>query len=343
MISKFISGTHKIKEIERAIASFEFGLYKSIKSVLFTQDDIKGNAISFEETGAIILGEFKLQLSEATTPTGYNEIWRTEMVAEDKIVNVIAWRREELNVLSTVPSELAVELISQEDSDEKDEDLLDSSSSEPTHEPLVHGSHLRYGVNRRRTLTDAGSMIRFSQSPHHSSNVQPILLVIHYTATTTLRPVINWFADPISKVSAHLIIDRDGSVIQMVRFDRRAWHAGISSWGNLDNINRYSIGIELVNAGKLRKSPHGWMAWNGSIIADDEVTEATHILDDELSGWHEYTQQQLESLWQVGTALNQVFDFQDIVGHDMIAPERKKDPGPLFPLESIRAKVLGRS
>jgi len=97
------------------------------------------------------------------------------------------------------------------------------------------------------------------------------------------------------KVSAHLLIKRDGSVTQFVDFDQRAWHAGASIFNKIPDCNNYSIGIEL------------------------EGTD--HI---------EYETQQYDRLNQVLSTLKSHYPISNVVGHSDIAPGRKTDPGPAF-------------
>lgn len=139
------------------------------------------------------------------------------------------------------------------------------------------------------------------------------------------------------------MIGRDGKITQLVGFDKRAWHAGKSVWGQLENMNQFSIGIELVNAGKLRKNAAGqWVDSSMKMIPADEVTIAKHKNDSVEAGWHEYTEAQLEAALAVAVLLNSQYQFKDVLGHEDVSPGRKVDPGPLFPLESFRSKVMGR-
>ena len=90
--------------------------------------------------------------------------------------------------------------------------------------------------------------ITFIKTPNVSTGFSPLFLLVHYTAGTTAEGAVSWFQNKAAQASAHIIIDRNGSIIQMVPFNRRAWHAGKSKWGNLEGLNQYAIGIELVNA-----------------------------------------------------------------------------------------------
>jgi N-acetylmuramoyl-L-alanine amidase len=77
---------------------------------------------------------------------------------------------------------------------------------------------------------------------------------MHYTAATTAASATDWFLRPIAQASAHLLIDKDGAITQFAPFNIITWHAGTSIWHGLIGMNKYSIGIELVNAGRLSKS-----------------------------------------------------------------------------------------
>ena len=100
------------------------------------------------------------------------------------------------------------------------------------------------------------------------------------------------------EVSPHLFVDRKGAITQFVSFDRRAWHAGISTWRKRPNCNDYSIGIEL----------------------EGKDTEG-------------FEKAQYQSLRKVLTALCLAYDrlsLDSIVGHNEISPGRKTDPGEFF-------------
>lgn len=190
---------------------------------------------------------------------------------------------------------------------------------------------------------DADQPCPFAQTPNFGKVITPLYLVLHYTAGTTAAGAIGWFQKPQSQASAHFVLDRDGGLTQMVPMNRRAWHAGESRWGELKDINSFSIGIEIVNAGKLRKRADGaWVNWSNAVIRNDEVSLATHKNEARETGWHEYTSAQIETVVAVGTVVAKHYQLVDVLGHDDIAPARKADPGPLFPMSSVRSRILGR-
>jgi N-acetylmuramoyl-L-alanine amidase len=199
--------------------------------------------------------------------------------------------------------------------------------------------------NHRLTHAD-GTALPFVTTPNMGAVMQPEYLVIHYTAAGNADGVISWFRNPQSEVSAHLVIGRNGDITQVVPFDRIAWHAGKSQWDGRAGLNKFSIGIELDNAGKLERVGSRWLSKaTKRAYPEDEVLLANHKHDPPgtpPSGWHEYTEAQIEATLAVGHLLAQRYGLKDVLGHEDIAPGRKTDPGPAFPLSSLRARLFGR-
>lgn len=84
-------------------------------------------------------------------------------------------------------------------------------------------------------------------SPNYSKRTSDIdTIIIHYTGANRISSTIYWFQDKKSKVSAHYVIGRDGRIVQMVDDENKAWHAGASYFRGKQNVNNFSIGIELV-------------------------------------------------------------------------------------------------
>jgi len=106
------------------------------------------------------------------------------------------------------------------------------------------------------------------------------------------------------KVSAHILIRRDGSMVQFVPFNKRAWHAGESTYKGKPRSNDYSIGIELEGADEIA-------------FETAQYTVLATLID---------------SLRVVYPSLSK----EDIVGHSDIAPNRKSDPGLAFNWENLR-------
>jgi len=77
----------------------------------------------------------------------------------------------------------------------------------------------------------------------------PDMIVLHYTGMPTGAAALERLCTPDSKVSTHYVVFEDGHIVQCVREEKRAWHAGVSSWAGETDINSRSIGIEIVNPG----------------------------------------------------------------------------------------------
>lgn len=197
-------------------------------------------------------------------------------------------------------------------------------------------------IDGDRLHDDDGLELPFEESPNTSGSLTPRYLVMHYTAGASARHSINWLINPDARASAHVVIGRNGTVTQLVPFDRVAWHAGRSSWEGIVGLNRHSIGIELDNAGKLRRQGGVWRSWFGQDYPDAEVMEATHPNEAMPTGWHVYTQVQLDAAFELAHLLVRRYGLLDVLGHEDISPFRKTDPGPAFPMANFRSRIFGR-
>lgn len=195
-------------------------------------------------------------------------------------------------------------------------------------------------------------------SPNHGGPLvgphDPTGIVIHYTGGphgTTAK----WFANPKAKASAHLIIQRDGKLILSVDLDWQAWHAGISALDGRKNCNQFTWGIELENWGPIVRRGDGYFVWppmkdgvpqferrfSGGAISHTPF-------DRRYEYWESYTDDQIETLTDVLREMvcppgyNFAIPREKVVGHEHVAPERKIDPGPVFPWKRVLDSVYGR-
>ena len=153
----------------------------------------------------------------------------------------------------------------------------------------------------------------------------PDMIVQHYTAGTSAESSSIFLTRPDVSASAHLVIGRKGEVFQLVPFNIEAWHAGKSWYAGRGGLNRYSIGIELDNLGKLRFSGNLFVAECGRVVPPDEVY--TDCSGDHPTYWHRYTERQIRVLQEICSLLVETYPIRDVVGHSVITP-RKIDPGP---------------
>lgn len=144
--------------------------------------------------------------------------------------------------------------------------------------------------------------------------------------------------------SAHLVVDRDGTVWQIVPFNLKARHAGTSFWRGQKSLNQCSIGIEIANYGWLNQQADGSYKRDGTprfSAADVSIGKMPN--SDEIKGWENYPEAQLQALEDLTLALLDRYpSIEEIVGHQEIAPRRKFDPGPAFPMQRFRNLHDGR-
>lgn len=196
-------------------------------------------------------------------------------------------------------------------------------------------------IVNHRLVRDDGTPYPFKDTPNKGGAIKPRWLVMHYTAGGSAQESITWLSDKRAKASAHVVIARDGSITQMVDFNRRAWHAGTSTWKGVKGLNSASIGIELDGYGFLGNAGAGKWKFRGTVIPDSEVLVGTHKLGTPRGGWARYPRPQLEVALELAKLLVKTYGLVDVIGHDDISPGRKQDPGPAFDMPAFRAGCMG--
>lgn len=138
------------------------------------------------------------------------------------------------------------------------------------------------------------------------------ILLLHYTGMPTASAALERLCEPAAKVSAHYLVDEDGAAYALVPEARRAWHAGVSYWQGVRDINARSIGIELVNPG------HEF-------------------------GYRPFPEPQMRALIDLCRDLlaRHAIPPQRVLGHSDVAPARKQDPGELFDWPRLAAAGIG--
>jgi N-acetylmuramoyl-L-alanine amidase len=140
----------------------------------------------------------------------------------------------------------------------------------------------------------------------------PDMIVLHYTGMPSGEEALARMCDPEAQVSAHYMVEEDGRVFRLVPEERRAWHAGKSWWKGEVDVNSASIGIEIVNPGH---------EWGYRAFPEAQVDAVIGLLDD------------IRSRWTIPN--------DRIVGHSDVAPDRKEDPGELFPWKRLAQEGHG--
>ncbi len=140
----------------------------------------------------------------------------------------------------------------------------------------------------------------------------PSMIVMHYTGMQSAEAAIERLCDPEAEVSAHFVVEEDGTVHCLVDPAKRAWHAGKAFWRGVRDVNLASIGIEIVNPGHefgYRAFPEAQMAAVAALCLD------------------------LMASWGI--------EVGAVVAHSDIAPARKQDPGELFDWEGLARHGVG--
>lgn len=154
-----------------------------------------------------------------------------------------------------------------------------------------------------------------SPSPNFNTRAQDATIkyiVLHYTDMVSAQDALKRLQDPSSQVSAHYLVDEDGHIMQLVDEAKRAWHAGQSSWKNERDINSLSIGIEIANPGHL-------------------------------NGYRPFPQGQTLAVRMLATDIKERYGLPAtcLLAHSDVAPDRKADPGELFPWQDFARAGLG--
>lgn len=142
---------------------------------------------------------------------------------------------------------------------------------------------------------------------------EPIdMLILHYTGMISGEAALQRLTDPQAKVSAHYTVDEDGVVYRHVPEEKRAWHAGVSSWRGHEQVNGRSVGIEIVNPG------HEF----GYVDFPDAQMQSVAALSRKVIDRHG-------------------IEKRNVVAHSDVAPARKTDPGEKFDWAGLAAQGIG--
>ena len=152
-------------------------------------------------------------------------------------------------------------------------------------------------------------------SPNHGERADgrmPDMILLHYTGMADANAALERLCSPAAEVSTHYFVFEDGRIVQCVREERRAWHAGAGGWQNDADINSCSIGVEIVNPG------HD-------------------------NGYPDFPRRQIAAVIALcrGIIARRKIPAERVLGHADIAPARKRDPGEKFPWRLLHDSGVG--
>lgn len=141
---------------------------------------------------------------------------------------------------------------------------------------------------------------------------EPDILLLHYTGMATAQAALDRLVSAEGGVSCHYLVFEDGRAVQLVPEDRRAWHAGVSTWEGEGDVNSRSIGIEIVNGGHDH-------------------------------GYPDFPAKQIETVIELGRDIcaRRGIQPERVLAHSDVAPRRKEDPGEKFPWGLLAGRGVG--
>lgn len=196
-------------------------------------------------------------------------------------------------------------------------------------------------------ILKCGGMSTLLPSSGVGRDMTPTLIVLHYAGASSFKGVVSFLSQGIkTQASVHFVIDRDGTIVQLVPTNRTAAHAGQGIWMGQSGLNNRSIGIEFINEGRLQHNDGGegsegprFFVSGGQKIPINEGIGING--SDDVTVWHRYTSSQIAAAEALARALAKAHKISDIIGHCNI-DARRVDPGPAFPLQAFGEIVIGK-
>jgi len=162
---------------------------------------------------------------------------------------------------------------------------------------------------------DSSLVAEVRPSPNHSERkdgMAPNMILLHYTGMRDNEAAVRQLCTPAAEVSAHYVVLQDGYILQLVAEERRAWHAGVSSWAGETDINSCAIGIEIANPGHDHSYPD---------FPKRQIAAVTALCRSIMTRYH--------------------IAADRVLAHSDVAPTRKQDPGEKFPWRILADSGIG--
>ena len=202
-----------------------------------------------------------------------------------------------------------------------------------------------FSIEAHRLRID-GKPVGYRETPNRSGTIQPEVIVLHDTASRLDMSSVDWLCNKQAKASAHFVVGRAGEIVQLAPTNVATWHAGVSSYRGRSGVNAFSIGIEIVNPGRMeRLGDDAARAWYGQVFEVHEAFILPKTTAEHGAGmWMAYTAAQVEAVSAIVAAARTAYpSIAGITTHYEISPGRKVDVNPLFPLDEVRARFRGEA
>ena len=206
---------------------------------------------------------------------------------------------------------------------------------------------------RNHFLYKNGKQVPYKSTPTKFRGLDnPKGLIYHDTASgLNIDGPVRWLRNPVAKASAHLVLGRDGELIQLAPFNYKTWHAGESEYVidgvKYEGLNDNTIGLEIVNPGGLVRLAKGiykpWFRGKVYKSAEYDIVKSEKPTHPGFKYWMDYTVEQISVCMELGAVFTEHYGFNFLGTHWMISPGRKTDTNPLFPIDKIRERVSGRA
>lgn len=194
---------------------------------------------------------------------------------------------------------------------------------------------MKIEIRDHRVVVD-GKPCAYRATPNQSGTIRPEGVILHDTGALNAEGSIAWLCNPEAKASAHVVISRDGVITQLAPLNAKCWHAGVSRWNGRANVNGFAIGIEISNPGKLAKTAAGYV--NDIKVKVGAKEDVQHVATPQHGDgfWLAYTPAQVAAVTALCRAIAATYGVKFISTHYEIAPGRKIDVNPRFPLAQVR-------
>ena len=180
-------------------------------------------------------------------------------------------------------------------------------------------------------LIGRGTKYMLSSNANKRNNMDSLsIIVIHSSFSSDINSTTKFFSDTNTKVSYHILIDKDGNIIQLVPFNYISWHTGDY------NYNQISIAIGLINEGNVTKNTNG----NNLItLSGKEISSSSVECIGKNNCWVKFSDIQINTTYEICKLLIRKYHIKNIITHTEIKPNHIC-PGPLFPIRKFKSLIV---